>query len=62
VIDIIKRGVPYRERFLKIECKRCLSILKFKGDEVIAATDFNYIVCPVCPDDWINVKDAVPLT
>jgi Zn finger protein HypA/HybF involved in hydrogenase expression len=57
MIDVIKRGVPYEERYFKVHCKRCTSVLKFKGAEEIKATDFNYIVCPVCTS-WINTKKA----
>jgi hypothetical protein len=57
MIEVIKKGVPYEERFFTITCKRCKSDLKFKGDEVTEAIDFEYIVCPVC-DQWISTDKA----
>ena len=64
MIEILKQGVPYDERWLKIECHRCLSTLKFQGKEAITGATLNYIICPICPDDndnWLNVEKAKPI-
>jgi hypothetical protein len=64
MVEVLKQGIPYKDRYFDVGCPRCLSLLKFKGDEVIEATDFNYIYCPVCPQEapmpWVNVAKATP--
>jgi hypothetical protein len=57
VVEILKRGVPYEQRTMQLECKRCLSVLRFRGDEVTKGVDISWIVCPVCAQN-INVAGA----
>lgn len=57
MIDIVKKGTPYEDRFFTITCKRCRSDLKFQGDEAIEAINFEYIVCPVC-ETWLDTANA----
>lgn len=57
MIEIVKRGTPYQDRFFLVTCKRCRSDLRFKGDEVSEGVNFTYIVCPVC-EQWIKADEA----
>jgi hypothetical protein len=59
MIEVIRRGVPYPERTVQLECLECLSLLRFKGADVIEGTSVKYIVCPVC-DQWVDAKRAKP--
>jgi hypothetical protein len=59
MIEVIRRGVPYLERILQVECLECLSLLRFKGADVIEGTSVKYIVCPVC-NEWVDAKRAKP--
>jgi hypothetical protein len=57
VVEILKRGTPYEQRYMQLECKRCLSLLKFRGDEAVKGVDISWIVCPVCEQN-VNVAGA----
>jgi hypothetical protein len=57
VVEIVKRGTPYEQRYMQVTCGRCLSVLKFRGDEPTKGVDISWIVCPVCEQN-INVAGA----
>jgi hypothetical protein len=61
MIEIIKKGVPYEQRFMKVECKFCLSVLRFQGNEVVEGVDIKWIICPVCGKN-VNVASAQNLS
>jgi len=57
MVEVIKRGVPYEDRTLEAECRYCLSLLRFKGSEVVEGVSIKYVVCPIC-DYWVDAGDA----
>ena len=59
MVEILKPGVLYEQRYLQVECRRCLSLLKFRGDEPVQGVDIAWIVCPLCGTE-INVAGAIP--
>jgi hypothetical protein len=59
MIEVIRRGVPYPERTLQVECLECLSLLRLQGADVIEGTSVKYIVCPVC-NEWVDASRAKP--
>ena len=60
MVDIVKRGTPYEDRLFEATCRRCTTVLRFKGGEVTEGVDFSYITCPLC-DTWIAADDAKSL-
>lgn len=61
-MEIVKKGVPYKDRWMLVLCHRCLSTLKFQGKEVIEGVTVSYVPCPVCPadDNWVDASKAKP--
>ena len=55
-MEILKRGIPPKERTYDITCRNCASELRFVRDEatlVVDTRDGNYyqIACPVCQEN-----------
>lgn len=51
-MEIVKRGIPPKERVYEATCRECRSILRFKQSEGEITYDregtFITITCPVC--------------
>jgi hypothetical protein len=59
MVEIIKRGTLYEDRLFEATCRRCASVLRFKGSEVTEGVDISYVTYPLC-DTWIAADDAKP--
>jgi hypothetical protein len=57
MVDIVKRGTLYQDRVFEVQCRNCVSLLRFTGAEVIEGAAVKYVVCPVC-EIWVNAIHA----